>query len=171
MKKLLSFIIVIAFSLCIVNTCNALVPFSIDKAAYVCSEKPFMMYIGDVMIEKLDFYIDLSENSCAWKYPSGQESLLIATFYYEPITKTVITDIYSPYRPWDLEFIKLKNGQWGFTGDIPEHRDNRKYIRKITPKGFHAVNDYFNSSGNRYPLSVLKKVGEYIDLDSFPTID
>ena len=112
MKKLLSVIVGIALSFCMLNTCSALGAFSIDKAAYVCREKPFMMYIGDIMIEKLDFYIDLSENSMALEYPSGQESLLIATFYYEPITKTIITYEIGGnlYKPWDLEqvFIKIE---------------------------------------------------------------
>ena len=165
MKKILS-AFVFVMCLGVFNFCSAL---SIDKAAFICHEKTFM-FIGDVMIEELDFYIDLSENSGVWEYPSGQQSILVTTFYFEPITKTIITDKHDPYKPWEFEFIKDKNGQWGFRSDTPEHRDNRKYIKKISAKGFYVVNDYYNTMNNRYPLSVLKKVGEYIDLDSFPSI-
>ena len=42
------------------------------------------MFIGDVMVKELDFYIDLSENSGVWEYPSGQQSILVTTFYFEP---------------------------------------------------------------------------------------
>ena len=172
MKKILS-ALVFVMCLGVFNFCSAL---SIDEAIFVChSQRSTYFYNGK--LDKFDLYIDRSDNTCVWEYPSGEQSIIVTVFYFDPKSQTIITDVNDPERPVVFDFIKDKNGTWGFCIENLKFRDrltNRKGIPKagrFTSPSYYPVDSDYNNDNNHWPLRVLQKIGEYIDLDSFPSVN
>ena len=151
MKKLLSVIVVIAFSLCMVNICSA-------ERVFVRHEYKNKEYTG------IDIYIEVSEIKKGIVDSIWRNKKIVHQYgVFVPVEYIVAETGKRKYRTSYYIFFKNRYGEW-----LYGHEKNDDYItnKKVMPRVNYWGGNKFSTKYRLEENDVFDKANEYFDFNS-----